>query len=442
MAALPRSQLGVATGNLRRAFEYFIECQDVPRAVAIAEVQFASGPHLDGWVLIVSRALELVTPESHTAAILLCNYGRILGDHEGDSDGATQAFDKALPLAQSYGDLSLELPILSNAARIDVYNLRLQNCLDKNLRAIELVRQAKKLGVNDPRSEVSSRLFTSHALLCSGDREAARPHVIALLDAAERLHNLPLLLNALAISQMLANLEGDWSAAREFSDRALELAPQDLAAVCLRTLQDYQVGEFAHGEARLEHLVSLATPQSSHFPMFIGTVSVIALITGVADLLEEVQAGARDSLASLSPSPSPFLALILRAGLAGAATVQGDLEQAQEQYAYLESHRSTLIHHCQLSVDRLLGLLAHTMDDLDQAIVHFEDALAFCRKAGYRPELAWTCCDYADMLRERNNHGDLAKAVSLLDESLAISRELGMRPLMERVLSRREILKA
>ena len=34
------------------------------------------------------------------------------------------------------------------------------------------------------------------------------------------------------------------------------------------------------------------------------------------------------------------------------------------------------------------------------------------------------------------------KAMSLLDESMAISSELGMRPLMERVLSSREILKA
>ena len=34
------------------------------------------------------------------------------------------------------------------------------------------------------------------------------------------------------------------------------------------------------------------------------------------------------------------------------------------------------------------------------------------------------------------------KRLSLLDESLAISSELGMRPLMERVLSRRDILKA
>ncbi len=94
------------------------------------------------------------------------------------------------------------------------------------------------------------------------------------------------------------------------------------------------------------------------------------------------------------------------------------------------------------SVDRLLGLLSQTMGNLDQAAAHFEDALAFCRKAGYRPELAWSCCDYADTLRERDAEGDRAKAITLLDESLAISSELGMRPLMERVLSRREILKA
>ncbi len=82
------------------------------------------------------------------------------------------------------------------------------------------------------------------------------------------------------------------------------------------------------------------------------------------------------------------------------------------------------------------------MGNLDLATEHFEDALDFCRKASYRPELAWTCCDYADTLLQRKEPGDREKATSLLDESLAIPSELGMRPLMERVLSRREILKA
>ena len=82
------------------------------------------------------------------------------------------------------------------------------------------------------------------------------------------------------------------------------------------------------------------------------------------------------------------------------------------------------------------------MSNLADAQLHFEDALTFCRKAGYRPELAWSLCDYADMLLERKEDGDRAKATAMLDESLAISTDLGMGPFMERVLSRREILKA
>ena len=115
-----------------------------------------------------------------------------------------------------------------------------------------------------------------------------------------------------------------------------------------------------------------------------------------------------------------------------------------------------------LVFDRLLGLLSQTMGSSDLAAEHFEDALAFCRTGGYRPELAWTCCDYADLLlADSQSVGpelvegpdgsassppaggeDRAKAMSLSDESLALSSELGMRPLMERVLSRRQILGA
>ena len=125
--------------------------------------------------------------------------------------------------------------------------------------------------------------------------------------------------------------------------------------------------------------------------------------------------------------------------LAMLAVQRGDQSAAEEHYAYLQGQRGTMITTV-TSVDRLLGLLSQTMGNLDQAMSHFEDSLAFCRKAGYRPELAWTWCDYADTLLQRNGEGDRAKGMSLLNESLSISQELGMRPLTERVLSRREML--
>ena len=92
--------------------------------------------------------------------------------------------------------------------------------------------------------------------------------------------------------------------------------------------------------------------------------------------------------------------------------------------------------------NRVSGLLAVSLEDPDSAIGHFEDALTFCRENGCLKELAWTCSDYAEMLLDRDEPGDREKAVELQDEALTITQELGMRPLTERILARREMLKA
>jgi len=166
-------------------------------------------------------------------------------------------------------------------------------------------------------------------------------------------------------------------------------------------------------------------------------IPIIARITRLSDRLGIAEAAAKAVLSEQSTAANR--AMYAKAGLALLAVQKGDQSTAGEHYAFLLGQRSTMIATV-ISVDRLLGLLSQTMGDLDQAAAHFEDSLAFCRKAGYRPELAWTCCDYADTLLQRNGDGDRAKAMSLLDESLAVASELGMRPLMERVLSRRETL--
>ena len=129
-----------------------------------------------------------------------------------------------------------------------------------------------------------------------------------------------------------------------------------------------------------------------------------------------------------------------RATLALVAIQRGDLVAAEDLYADLVSVPGIMVFY--VNTDRILGLLSALMGRLDQAASHFEDALAFNRRAGYHPDLAWTCYDYADALLNRENAGDREKATELIDEALALSQELDMRPLMERVLSRREFLKA
>ena len=74
-------------------------------------------------------------------------------------------------------------------------------------------------------------------------------------------------------------------------------------------------------------------------------------------------------------------------------------------------HRGLLAPNTRIVLDHALGLLAQTMGKIDDANDHFGDAITFCRKAGYLPELAWTCYDYANCLTERHGVGDQDKAI-------------------------------
>ena len=91
--------------------------------------------------------------------------------------------------------------------------------------------------------------------------------------------------------------------------------------------------------------------------------------------------------------------------------------------------------------DHILGMLSAALRQPDQAATHIEAALARWGEGPY-PEYAWTAYHYAVGLLDRSDESSQEKAKQLLGQSLDISAELGMQPLMERVRSRREILGA
>ncbi len=69
---------------------------------------------------------------------------------------------------------ALETRALANAAYVNLFHVRWQECVKKGLRVIELARR-----VDDPQAEVNSRCWAAFALLCLGDSEAARLHMAA-----------------------------------------------------------------------------------------------------------------------------------------------------------------------------------------------------------------------------------------------------------------------
>ena len=437
-ATFERYQLGEAFAPLSRAFDYYAEAGNVAQAVAAAEFPIAhTGDRIPGVAQLMARALTLVPADSHEAGRLLSRYGGVLGNAEGDYEGAQLALGRAIAIARREGDVALEVRTLAQAAGVSWTHLHWQESVDNGLRSIELANAEENPGV-----EEGVRFWTALGLLNWGDLEAARPHALVMRDVAERRSTFRRHVSTSYIPiTYLSCLEGDWTAGREYTDRGLEVSPLNAILLSHRVLLEHETGEPAQGEVYLERLLEAhrrASPDQINASVLGSLVmtAIVARITGIPGRLEIDEAAAQAALSELTPTQAIFR----KAGLALLAVQKGDRSAAGDHYAYFQGHRGTMIG--TISVDRLLGPLSQTMGNMDQAAAHFEDALAFCRKAGYRPELAWACYDYADALRERDVPGDKDKAVSLLDESLAISSKLGMRPLMERVLPKREILGA
>jgi tetratricopeptide (TPR) repeat protein len=424
--------------NLTRAFDYYAEVGDIARVVDIADNQVSIAA--PGNVApLLARALELVPRDSYEAGRLLPWYGRLLNRLEGDYDGARDALDRGLAIAQREGDVALQMQALAWSADMEASHFHWHEALEKARQVIELTSHA-----DNPLAELFANMHAGAALAAmGGDKERLRQHSEAMLAAAERLHDRVWLPLALGNGSARYSSWGEWQSARELSDRGLALAPRNPLILLPRILLEYEVGDFEQGEIYLERLidvVSAAVPGSVAAIQIARLIPEVARITGASDRFEIAEAAAEAILAF--PSVTPGNSGSARVGLAIIAVQRADASAASEQYAALQALQDFWGPGSSMSPERVLGHLAQTMGNLNQAMSHFEDALAFSRKSDYRPELAWTCCDYADMLLERKGEGDRAKAMSLLDESLAISSELGMRPLMERVLSRREILGA
>ena len=405
---------------ISRAFSLHLELGDTASAVALAQfpTQFA---RIRGTAVVIGRALELVPPDSIDACRLLTRHSIALTDDLGDTAASRVAIERAVALAESLDDPVLKARTLVHRSMHAFTVANYREAAQIGSLAVEAARAA-----DDTYSLVRIGPFVARAMLALGDRKVAEVLISESLAAAQRVHDGQYeRMNILARAEALYT-KGDFALV---SETVLEdsLVGHHLIEM-IRSETGSETDDRADLIARLQ---GAAQNPSSVGPIAAASAAIIGHNSRDKEFLGLARSFAESGHPIQSNVPSGRVARQVALGLV--AAVESDKKTAAQVYPELRERTGSADPRVFLPIDRILGLLARTLDRPTDAARHFEDALAFCRKAEFRPQLGWTCHDYAEFLLDPGEHANVEKAVSLIDEGLEIAHELGMVPLEGRL---------
>jgi DNA-binding CsgD family transcriptional regulator len=419
-------QLGWIT--LRRAIEYYLRAGEINRAITVATDPLISAEGATDVAATIRQLLDVTPRGSLQEGCLRARLGAAVYFETGDYQAAQGAFSRALGISASEHEAGLELRTLAYATSVDHFDVRWLEVLAKSRRIRELARR-----VDDLHSETYARFRAAYALTQTGCTDEGILESDASLALAERLKDHGLLADALYVKSVLAQLRGEWREARAHSDRALALSQHQLPFLHIRLLLECETGNQKAVDGYLQRLLA-AERHAGPWPLA-GMLAAMALSQCGCFWNDSTRCNAalRAANAVLERQPSIPLARVgsrISRGLVAVCRSRPD--DCEEELHFLEPFKGMILA-SSLVTDRLLGLLAHGAGQTRRAIGHFEDALTFCRRSGYRPELAWTCYECARALLQAGRRDDRERAAILLEESHGLSLQLGMRPLLNAI---------
>ena len=436
VSTLERIELQNAVDNLTRSFDLYMELDQPAAAVGVASTSMPSVHGPTGMADLLERALPLTQEGGREQGRLLSEFGLWVSHERADYKPACDAFNRALAIAIRQGYRALELRVHDHAVSVHSWNLEYEDAFKSAEAAIRLADE-----LDDPSSAVSANFFLGQYYLSNGDLASARRHADACTDLAGRSKNLFHWTSAMFVNAVIAAATGDWEAERTFLDRGLSSSPTETRLLNPLISLEFSLGNFDRGLELLERETATARGPGGMSGGNVRNVGVAAFgaIQGAAvELTPEIEQSAREAFAN--EALEPLLRFSALRGLAMIAVARRDRALAAEVYEnqiFSEQRRRGAA-----GAGWLFGTVAWIAGDVVAASTHFEDAIAFDRNAGFKPSLAETCAYYAEMLLDRDAPGDREKATQLQDDAIAIAQELGMTPLLERVLAQREMLKA
>lgn len=296
--------------------------------------------------------------------------------------------------------------------------------------ATEMFDLAQGLGEGHRLLDARLMLFLIHTELA--DMTSARRELAEIERAVAGLRQVGALWLGIANRALLLLMEGDFAAAGAVL-RDEETDPQSYFTLAHDNVSAARIHRFLlrreqGGLAESETEVRASVDDIPWYPLHRSALACLLLGLDRRDearaVLDELAA---DEFAALYPDNEWLLGM----GLAAEAAAGLDARDAAASlYAKLLPFAGRhAIGHTEGSigaVDRYLGLLARTLDRLDDAIRHLEDAVHINERMGARPWTAHARADLAAVLRLRDAPGDAPRAADLEAQALATADALGM----------------
>ncbi|NQW15976.1 MAG: protein kinase [Chloroflexi bacterium] len=425
---------------LVEAFNFYDASGDVERALEVADLIPPPSNRLTGHSRVTGRAVDLAPTDTVAEARAQIRHGWIVAISDGDLETATPHIERAEELARSLADTESATLIHRLQVAINGNYLKWEDCAKAGREYLREIEQ------NAPKTWAGGlMIFACRGMTTLGDSKTSETLAMLEVTTAERTNDRIGIVAGFSSLFSASLVTGDWTKAKDMLDRTAAIRDASFTAHRYLILEAQTTGNSERIDEFVSHIglgdYSAVGGLLNQGAIYVGLWAVAGRILDDQELLDHAGEFSRKALDVQPPLP-PLARQQHQVSVSLDMILNRDASHAKELYEELMPSSGTMVISDSLSGDHLLGLLADLSGESNVAVEHFEAAMVFCRDAGYRPELAWTMADYAEMLNTRNEAGDSERAGELQDEAIGIAQELGMKPLLERLLGQREILKS
>ena len=424
-------------GEFQYAFDRMKEAYEAFKSIGAFDKAAAAASQLNINLIRFSRgsdellrdSVQYAKEGSSTKAAILALLGLTEFLYNNVTVEAEQLLDESIALSTALDDKPVQAFALSAQSEIRSRNLDLAGAREKAIGALELSKQ-----IGDGTSAASALYVLSTIYWMDCDVEGIESLSSILEDLQTNGIRLPDSYHSHA-EAFLSWAQGDSIAVNnmyaKFRENNLSFSQAVESAYLL------ELGENEKGKEQLDNVINYATATEStvfaHFlqelawgSFLLGTEEYAKQAQGLLPRVQNSDVMGNVQLVTL-PMSEAFIAVAL-----------GDSDLARASYEKLK--KAPNIISIMQSVSRAKGLLARMIGKNEEARDHFLKAIEFCETKGMKPELAWSYSDMSELVEDVD--GDLSASQQFVEKALTIANDIGMKPLTNRILARRDILKA